>query len=76
MQEVNRQNTVLNGAYLDGIAEGRSFLNANPSVKGDKTTMQMLMRNAQDCMRTHSGAMKDCFRGERDFWNNQIKKAG
>lgn len=65
----------ITGAYLDGIAEGRSFLKANPSVSQNVTTMQLLRKNAQDCMRNHSGAMKDCFKGERDFWNNQIKKA-
>ena len=59
-------------AYLLGIKEGRALLNAFPDV-----TPQEMRRHAQNCselVKRHSGVMRDTFRGERDFWNNQIKK--
>lgn len=62
------------GAYLDGIQEGRSFLKQNPTMTTQE--MKRCKENAQELMRQHSYAMKDCFRGERDFWANQIKQRG
>lgn len=64
----------ITGAYLDGIAEGRSFLKANP----DMTVEDMLhaLEIAKINVARHSYAMKDYFRGERDFWINQIIKKG
>lgn len=59
------------GAYLDGVAEGRRLLKANPQITLDD--MEAYERAAGICMRRHSDAMRDCFKGERDFWRNQIK---
>lgn len=62
------------GAYLDGIAEGRRFLKANSDMTLED--MQHALRIAKINVTRHSYAMKDCFKGERDFWKNQIKKKG
>ena len=64
--------THINGAYLDGIGEGRGFLKANPDLTREE--MQGCLDNAKENMKRHSFAMKDYFRGERDFWKNQLKK--
>lgn len=64
-----KQSQHITGAYLDGISEGRSLLSNFPNI--DK---EQALRNATINMKRHSGAMKDCFRGERDFWRNQLKK--
>lgn len=49
----------VSGAYVEGITEGRQFLKANPGMTdADK--------------RRHSGLMRDAFKGERDFWRNQL----
>lgn len=59
-------------AYVLGIKEGRSFLTSCP----DMTLTEM--RDARDAARrnagTHGGEMAELFRGERDFWRNQINK--
>jgi hypothetical protein len=61
----------VSGAYVDGIIEGRQFLKANPWMTAvDK---QRCMENAAENMRRHSGLMRDAFKGERDFWRNQLK---
>ena len=63
--------TYINGAYLDGIAEGRSFLKANPNLTLED--MKRCYQNACENVKRHNFAMKDCFKGERDFWKNQLK---
>lgn len=61
----------MNESYLDGITEGHSFLKENPDLTIDE--LKNCEANAKINMQRHSGAMRDCFRGERDFWKNQIK---
>lgn len=61
-------------AYLLGIKEGRAFLRANPGLSIDGmraclATSQLLLRSG------FSGDVAEMFRGERDFWKNQIKRA-
>lgn len=56
-------------AYILGIKEGRSLLKAYPDI--DK---QSALDTARKLARQHSGDMKDMFRGEADFWKNQLKK--
>lgn len=65
-------NQQITGAYLNGIKEGRSFLKANPDIS--RADMEEIAWNCNTNANRHSGAMADCFRGERDFWRNQIKK--
>lgn len=60
--------------YILGIKEGRSFLSHNPDL-----TVQDMKECADDCKRLardFSQPMKDVFKGERDFWINQIKMKG
>lgn len=59
-------------AYALGISEGRALLKENPGFT--RADMQRCMENASDCMRTHGGDMREAFKGQRDFWKNQIKK--
>ena len=61
--------TYINGAYLDGIAEGRALLKANPDID-----ILKCYQNACKNVKRHQFAMKDCFKGERDFWKNQLNK--
>ena len=60
------------GAYLDGIAEGRAFLKANPNLT--HAEIKTCMENAAANMRRHAFAMKDCYKGQRDFWRYQIER--
>ena len=62
----------IKGAYIDGIKEGRSFLNNNPDLT--LAEMKRCKKNAHELMKKHSHEMKDSFKGERDFWAQQIKK--
>lgn len=64
------KNTVT-GAYIDGVKEGRAFFDANPDLTLEE--MERELSSATRLMRSHSDAMKDCFKGQRDFWKNQIK---
>lgn len=64
--------TSITGAYIDGIKEGRSFLNANHGLTLEE--MKKELDSSARLMRSHSDAMKDYFKGQRDFWKNQIKK--
>lgn len=61
-------------SYILGIKEGRSFLTHNPDL-----TVQDMRDCADSCKRLardFSQPMKDVFKGQRDFWINQIKKKG
>lgn len=66
-------NSKVTAAYIDGIKDGREFLTANPDLTLDE--MIRCKENVAILMRTHSGEMKQGFKGERDFWNLQIKEA-
>lgn len=65
--------TIISDAYILGIKEGRSFLSNNPGMTKDD--MQSAMANCSSNMASHSQPMKDIFKGQRDFWRNQIKNA-
>lgn len=60
-------------AYIMGIKEGRSMLQSNPDFTLDD--MRQCAENCKRLARDFSGELKDVFRGERDFWKHQIKKA-
>jgi hypothetical protein len=57
-------------SYILGIKSGRSYRNRFP----DETIDDMVVhRNScQRLIRAYSQPMKDVFKGERDFWRNQI----
>lgn len=63
--------THINGAYLDGISDGRSLLKANPNW--GFIEIQTCYKNSRENVKRHSFAMKDYFKGEQDFWKNQLK---
>ena len=58
-------------SYCLGIKEGRELLKNCPDI--DLCAARL---NAIENMRRHSGTMHEIFKGQRDFWNNQIKKRG
>lgn len=64
--------TQVSQEYLIGIKEGRSFLSANPDLT--KQEMAECKESARVLMLKHSQPIKDLFKGEYDFWVNQIKK--
>jgi len=62
-------------AYLLGISEGRAAFRAlgpGDDLSADARTtldiLQTLLRQG------FAGDMRDCLRGERDFWRNQVKQ--
>lgn len=58
--------------YILGITEGRSLLKSTPH---SITDMQRHVDNIGTLLsRRPSKEMGDTYRGERDFWKNQIKK--
>lgn len=59
--------------YLDGIREGREWLN-----RYGMEDAQAHLDNLTATARTFaaSSPVGQMLRGERDFWRNQIKKAG
>lgn len=65
--------TIISEAYILGIKEGRDYLRHNPGMT--KEDMQSAMANCASNMAKHSQPMKDLFKGQRDFWRNQVKKA-
>lgn len=62
-------------SYLLGIKEGRSHLKKYPELLQDIQTMKTIARSSYQLAKHHSGEMKEMFKGEYDFWKNQIKKA-
>lgn len=62
----------ISDAYILGIKEGRAMLKACPDMSKDD--MRAAMGNCTVLMREHSQPMKDVFKGERDFWKNQLEK--
>lgn len=64
--------TSISDSYILGIKEGRSFLTNNPDLR-----IEDMKQEVETCKRlalSHSQPMKDIFKGQVDFWNNQIKK--
>ena len=61
--------------YIMGITEGRAFLR---QFSPDLEDMRHLEANCVDALKGYQsgGPVADMLRGERDFWRNQIKKAG
>lgn len=59
-------------AYLIGIKEGRQLNNLQGPF--DKSEIQGMITNLQRLVREYSGSMKGTFKGELDFWTNQLKK--
>lgn len=59
-------------SYLDGIAEGREYLN-----KYGADDAAAHVANLEACCREFgpSNPVGQLYRGERDFWRNQLKKA-
>lgn len=66
---VYKMQQTISRAYILGIKEGRSMYDRFPD-----TDKRQAMINAAALMRTHSGVMRDIFRGERDFWKHQLEK--
>jgi len=64
-------------AYLLGISEGRSLLRQfQADGTADADTFRAALANCEAQLRRgFAGDMRDCFRGERDFWCNQVKRA-
>lgn len=64
--------------YLAGIREGRSLYNTI-IARGETVTRDECQAFADNCAaqlkRGFDSAMKDMFRGERDFWLNKIKES-
>lgn len=65
--------------YLMGISEGRSFLKHLRSNSGADFTLTkaICLDRIQMCKEAlklgFSKALSDVYRGEKDFWTNQIK---
>lgn len=65
-------------AYLIGISEGRALLRQF-QLDGIATrdTFAAALANCEALLRQgFAGEMRDCFRGERDFWRGQCAKFG
>jgi len=62
-------------SYLLGIKEGRALLRSLP----ESPTLDELHRFAANCTDLlamgQSREMADMYRGERDFWRNQIERS-
>ena len=56
--------------YIDGIKEAREVFTQHAYLC-PKAEYEAFKRLAS----CHSGAMKDLFKGQRDFWKNQMKGA-
>lgn len=64
-------------SYLLGISEGRSLLKSI-EARGETVTTSDMQQFADNCTaqlsRGFARELSDTFRGERDFWRNQIKR--
>lgn len=58
--------------YIEGIKEGRRLLTDNPGINKQEALESCKRLLAQG----FTGGVRDMFRGERDFWELQIKKEG
>jgi hypothetical protein len=67
---------VYSAAYIEGICEGRrlwKFLTASGELTLEAA--QAELDATKRCLRQgFSGDMAEAFRGERDFWAQQVKK--
>lgn len=63
---------LVSDSYIQGIKEGRSFLQNNPDLTREE--MQSCAAQCARLMRDHVQPLRDMFKGERDFWRNQLKK--
>ena len=63
-------------AYLLGISDGRETLKLfQQQGMADLATFKAELANCEAMMRQgFAGDMRDCFKGERDFWRNQVKR--
>ena len=64
-------------AYLLGISEGRAalrYLQARGEYEGLPDARAMLATSERLLGQGFAGEMRDCLKGERDFWRNQISK--
>ena len=64
MQEVSE-------AYILGIKEGRDYQQRYSLTKQEIIEEVATIKR---CMHLHSNEMKEMFRGQLHFWQNQIKK--
>ena len=68
---------ILTDSYILGILEGRAMM-SEMKVRGEVITnaeMQAFVDNARaNIKRGFARELVDVFRGERDFWLNQLKK--
>lgn len=72
----DQQNQTVSEAYLIGIKEGRSFLRDWIRRNGELTPGQIegFIQNLNKLLKQgFAYPMNDTFRGERDFWLNQLK---
>lgn len=64
-------------SYLLGIREGRSLLQSI-KARGESVTIADMQAFADNCAsnlrRGFARELSDTFKGERDFWLNQIKR--
>jgi len=67
-------NKPITAEYMEGIKEGQRLLRDIPDLSIREINSNY--RNSQELARTHEGAMKSIFQGERDFWRHQLKKRG
>lgn len=58
--------------YIMGIKEGRHIFTKHPDMSLEE--MKEIVQQCKLLARDHSQPLKDVFRGERDFWLNQMKK--
>lgn len=64
-------------AYLLGISEGRAALRhmqERGEYQGLPDARAMLATSERLLGQGFAGDMRDCLKGERDFWRNQIRK--
>lgn len=61
-------------AYLLGISEGRALLRLfKADGIADLNTFKAALANCEALL-GFAGDTRDCIKGERDFWRNQISK--
>lgn len=61
----------VSSAYIDGIKEGREVFTQHGYL-----CPKIEYESFKNLVLSHSGVMKDFFKGQRDFWKNQMKVKG
>lgn len=61
-------------AYILGIEEGRNLLRRYPQITREEVEREIAALTW--LAKNHSGDMKETFKGQRDFWKNQLGKKG